>query len=327
MKVLVTGGAGFIGSHVVDGLRARGVTVRVFDMILPTFRTDIEFFQGSLLDLEALRMAMTDIDAVYHLAAVADVKDVFEEPHYSESINVRGTINALEAARRAKLRRFIYGSTTWVYSEVTEQSVDEDTPLRPPSHLYTATKIASEYYCQCYSKLYGLPTTILRYGIPYGPRARDGAVVPIFVKKALSGQPLTIAGDGLQFRKFVYVEDLAEGNVLALKPAGENKIYNLDGSEKVTIKQIAKTIQKLIGNVKIEYVPGRPGDFSGKEISSERAGRELKWKPKVSFEEGVRRYIAWYKERENAARLEEERLDQTLRETDEPGNRSAGAQP
>ena len=105
MKVLVTGGSGFIGSHVVDKLRDRGVEVRVFDMIMPTFRKDIEFYHGSLLDLEALKMAMSGIEAVFHLAAVADVKDVFEEPHYSESINVRGTINVLEAARKAKLKR------------------------------------------------------------------------------------------------------------------------------------------------------------------------------------------------------------------------------
>jgi len=313
MKALVTGGAGFIGSHVVDKLRGRGVNVRVFDMVMPTFRSDIEFYQGSLLDLQALRMAISGIDVVFHLAAIADVKDVFEEPHYSESINVRGTINVLEAARKAKVRRLVYGSTTWVYSEVSESHVDEETSLRPPSHLYTATKIASEYYCQCYSKLYNVPTTILRYGIPYGPRARDGAVVPIFVEKAISGKPLTIAGDGLQFRKFVYVEDLAEGNVLALKPNAENRTYNLDGAEKVSIKQIAETIQKLIGNVSIEYVEGRPGDFAGKEISSERARRELDWAPRISFEEGVRRYIAWYQERETERRNDEERLDQALR--------------
>jgi UDP-glucose 4-epimerase len=291
-------------------------------MVMPTFRKDIEFFHGSLLDPEALKMSMTEIDAVYHLGAVADVKDVFEDPHYSENINVRGTINALEASRKAKVSRFIYGSTTWVYSEVRENAINEDTPLSPPSHLYTATKIASEYYCRCYTQLYGLPTTILRYGIPYGPRARDGAVIPIFVRKALSGQPLTIAGDGLQFRKFVYVEDLAEGNVLALKHIGENKIFNLDGLEKVSIKQIAETIQKLIGNVRIEYIEGRPGDFSGKEISSERASRELNWEPKVSFEEGVRKYIAWYQHWENERRLDEERLDQALRQPS--GTRTSG---
>ncbi len=312
MKALVTGGAGFIGSHVVDKLCDRGVRVRVFDMVMPTFRTDIEFYHGSMLDLEALRMAMNGIDVVYHLAAVADVKDVFDEPHFSESINVRGTINVLEAARKIGVGRIIYGSTTWVYSEVTDVHVDEDTLLKPPSHLYTATKIASEYYCQCYSKLYNLPATILRYGIPYGPRARDGAVVPIFVKKAFSGQPLTIAGDGSQFRKFVYVEDLAEGNVLALKPAAANRIYNLDGIEKVSIKMIAETIQKFVGNVTIEYIQARPGDFAGKEISSERARLELNWEPRTSFEEGVGRYIAWYKEREEQRRREAEKLDQAL---------------
>ncbi len=312
MKALVTGGAGFIGSHVVDKLCDRGVRVRVFDMVMPTFRTDIEFYHGSMLDLEALRMAMNGIDVVYHLAAVADVKDVFDEPHFSESINVRGTINVLEAARKIGVGRIIYGSTTWVYSEVTDVHVDEDTLLKPPSHLYTATKIASEYYCQCYSKLYNLPATILRYGIPYGPRARDGAVVPIFVKKAFSGQPLTIAGDGSQFRKFVYVEDLAEGNVLALKPAAANRIYNLDGIQKVSIKMIAETIQKFVGNVTIEYIQARPGDFAGKEISSERARLELNWEPRTSFEEGVGRYIAWYKEREEQRRREAEKLDQAL---------------
>jgi len=284
----------------------------VFDMVMPTFRTDIEFYHGSLLSLEQLQMAMGGVDAILHLGAVADVKDVFEEPHYAESINVRGTINVLEAARKAKIKRVVYGSTTWVYSDVTETQVNEDTPLRAPSHLYTATKIASEYYCQSYSKLYSLPVTILRYGIPYGPRSRDGAVVPIFVRKALRGEPLTIAGDGMQFRKFVYVEDLAEGNVLALKSVAENKIYNLDGHEKVTIRQIAETVQKIVGNTKIEFVPARPGDFSGKEISSERARVELGWEPQIPFEEGVRRYVAWYRDRQMTAGFEWANLDQRL---------------
>jgi len=313
MKVLVTGGSGFIGSHVVDKLRVKGIEVRVFDMVMPTFRKDIEFYQGSLLDFDAVRMAMSGIEAVFHLAAIADVKEVYEDPHYAEAINVRGTINVLEAARKSKLRRVVYGSTTWVYSEVAEQYVDEQTPLHAPAHLYTATKIASEYYCQSYSKLYNLPVTILRYGIPYGPRARDGAVVPIFVGKALRGESLTLAGDGGQFRKFVYVEDLAEGNVLALKSVAANKIYNLDGNEKVTIKQIAEAVQKNIGNVAIEYISARPGDFSGKEVSSQLAKTDLGWEPTVSFEEGMKRYIEWYKERELLANEAWERLDSTLK--------------
>jgi len=311
--VMVTGGAGFIRSHLVDKLREKGIQVRVFDMVVPTHRTDIEFYHGSLLDLEALRMALAGIDVVFHLAAVADVKDVYDDPYYAESINVRGTMNVLEAARRGRRPRIIYGSTTWVYSEVTASSVDDRTPLSAPMHLYPATKIASEYYCQSYSKLYNVPVTILRYGIPYGPRARDGAVLPIFVRKALNGEPLTIAGDGLQFRKFVYVEDLAEGNLLALKAIAENKIYNLDGAEKVTIRQIAETVQRVVGNVQIELTPGRPGDFSGKEISSELVWRELGWHPKVSFEEGVRRYVNWYKDQVEASLAARIDLETVLR--------------
>lgn len=296
MKALVTGGSGFIGSHVVDKLKNEGVDVRVYDMVMPTFRSDIEYYHGSLLDFTSLGMAMSEIDVVYHLGAIADVKDVYEDPHYSESINTRGTINALEAARRAGIIKLVYGSTTWVYSEADGDNVDEGTPLHAPSHLYTATKIASEYYCQSYSKLYDLKTTILRYGIPYGPRARGGAVIPIFVRKALNGEPLTIAGDGLQFRKFVYVEDLAEGNVLGARKIADNKIYNLEGDVKISIKDIAETIKKILGNVKIEYIEGRPGDFSGKEISNKKAKEELGWKPKTSFEDGVKKYIDWYKE-------------------------------
>lgn len=313
MKVLVTGGSGFIGSHVVDKLREKGIEVRVYDMVMPTFRKDIEYYQGSLLDFQALRMALSGVDAVYHIGAVADVKDVFQEPHYAEAINVRGTINVLEAVRLSPIKRVIYASTTWVYEGCPEEFVDEKTPLGPPSHLYTATKIASEYYCTTYSKLYGLETTILRYGIPYGPRARSGAVIPIFVKKALAGEPLTIAGDGSQYRRFVYVEDLAEGNVLALKSIAKNKIYNLDGKEKITIKQIAETIQRIIGDVKIEYVPARPGDFKGKIASSELAKKELGWEPKTSFEEGLRKYIEWFKEQQEKKKNEWDRIDEKLR--------------
>lgn len=312
MQVLVTGGAGFIGSHLVEKLLERGIQVYVYD--LPAIRhrsptNNSVFIPGSILDTDSLRIAMGGMDAVYHLAAIADVKDVYEDPCYSENINVRGTINVLEAARRAHVPRVIYGSTTWVYSETESEVVNEETPISPPSHLYTATKLTSEYYCKCYDNLYGVASTILRYGIPYGPRARDGAVIPNFVSKALCGEPLTIAGDGSQYRQFVYVEDLAEGNVLALKEIAAHKTYNLDGGEKITIKQIAETIQKIIGQVEIQYTEARPGDFGGREIASSRARAELGWEASVPFEEGVRRYIQWYQERRTQRRDEQARLN------------------
>lgn len=309
MKVLVTGGSGFIGSHVVDKLRDKGFDVRVFDMVVPERREDVEFYQGSLLDFEALRMAMHSIDSVLHLAAIADVNDVFTEPHYAESINVRGTINVLEAARRSKIDRVVYGSTTWVYGDTHAGLIDEDTPLSAPSHLYTATKLAGEYYCQSYSRLYELPVTILRYGIPYGPRGRDRAVIPAFVRQAVEGGPIKISGDGLQFRQFVYVEDLAEANVLALREVGRNKVYNLDGTEKITIRQVAETVQRLVGNVTIEFGTARPGDFSGKVISSARAERELGWRATTPLEEGVRRYVDWYRSRQQRRKDAQGRIE------------------
>ena len=309
MKVLVTGGLGFIGSHVVDKLRDKGIEVRVYDLIhnADLRRRDVEYIHGSILDLKQLAGVMSGVYAVYHLAAIADVGVFLDDPHYSEQINVRGTINVLEAAREAGVKRVIYGSTTWVYSEADDMQVDEGTPLHPPSHLYTATKMVGEYYCKCYSEAYNVHTTVLRYGIPYGPRARDAAVIPSFVSKALGKKPLTIAGDGSQFRNFVYVEDLAEGNIMALKSTTPYRMFNLDGKEKITIRQIAETVQRIVGDAQIEFGPARSGDFAGKEVSSMRAHKELGWEASTSFENGVRKYVEWFKMRaEEHQRRDEE---------------------
>ena len=313
MRVLVTGGAGFIGSHVVDRLTAHGVIPLIYDHHRSPYHPDVEYFNGSILDVEGLRLAMNGIHAVIHLAAVADVKEVFEDPSYAETVNVRGTLCVLEAARRCKVSRVIYGSTTWVYSDCKGTEVDEESPIPPPSHLYTATKLASEYYCQAYNRLYGLPATILRFGIPYGPRARDGAVIPIFVQRALKRQPLTIQGDGLQFRQFVYVEDLAEGVVLSLKPAAENRTYNLDGTDRISIRQIAETIRDALGPTEIVSTPSRPGDFSGKTVRSVRAEKDLGWKASTPFREGVERYIRWLRSRQEQQDKTWSKVDAALR--------------
>ncbi len=312
MKVLVTGGAGFIGSHVVDRLIAHGVHPLIFDQQRSSYHPSVEHFIGSVLDVEALRLAMHDVQAVIHLAAIADVKEVLEDPFYAETVNTRGTMCVLEAARRDRITRVLYGSTTWVYSDCPHTGeVDEDTSIPAPSHLYTATKIASEFYCRAYASLYQVESTILRFGIPYGPRARDGAVIPIFVHKALQGEPLTIAGDGTQFRQFVYVEDLAEGVVLALQPLAANRIYNLDGAERVTIRQIAETVQALLGDVQIRTTPARPGDFGGKRVNSARAERELGWQATTPFRTGVERYIEWARGRETQKQLTWSKVDAT----------------
>jgi UDP-glucose 4-epimerase len=303
MRVLVTGGAGFIGSHVVDKLRARGHQPVIYDLRpSPWHDTDeVETVIGSITDREALERALENCDAVAHLAAMADVNDVHRDPEDAEQVNARGTAAVLEAARRAGVKRVAYASTIWVYSDCAPDEVDEETLLAPPSHLYTSTKLAGELYCKAYQELYGIDYTILRFGIPYGPRAREAAVIPAFVNKALAGDPLTLSGDGLQSRKFVYVEDLAEGVASGLDDAAVNRVFNLASDESVTIKQIAETIQELIGGVEIVYTPARPGDFGGKTVSSRRAQDELGWTAATPFSVGVRKYIEWRHEQAGTA--------------------------
>jgi UDP-glucose 4-epimerase len=285
---------------VVDKLRARGHEPVIYDLRPSPWHRDpahpIDTVLGSITDREALERALHSCDAVAHLAAVADVNDVHAEPEDAERVNARGTSAVLEACRRAGVKRIAYASTIWVYSDCVDEEVDEETLLPAPSHLYTSTKLAGELYCKAYQELYGIDYTILRFGIPYGPRAREAAVIPAFVGKAFRGEPLTLAGDGGQSRRFVYVEDLADGVALGLEEVATNRVYNLASSENVTIKQIAETVQELIGNVEIVYTPARPGDFGGKVVSSERAERELGWTAATPFHEGVRRYIEWRRE-------------------------------
>ncbi|MDX6721471.1 MAG: UDP-glucose 4-epimerase [Solirubrobacteraceae bacterium] len=299
MRVLVTGGSGFIGSHVVDRLLDAGHEARVFDVLdgARDPRDGCETVVGDLLDPPSLRAAAEGCEAIIHLAAAADVGLVAKDPAGSEALNARGTLNVLEAARETGAR-VIYASTIWVYSDVIASEVDEETPLALPSHLYTATKLAGEMYCHSYEQLYGVPSTILRFGIPYGPRARPAAVLPIFVNKALAGEALTIAGDGKQTRRFVYVEDLADGVVRALAPEACGRVYNLVSEEDTSVSAIAEAVRAAVGDVEITYTEGRAGDFAGAHVCGERAARELGWRARTPYAEGVRRYVAWHRENE-----------------------------
>ncbi len=296
MRVLVTGGAGFIGSHVVDRLLAAGHEPRIFDLVQSPYhrRDQVDTTLGDLLDPAAVRAAIRDCDAVLHLAAIADVNAVVADPSHAEAVNVRGTQTLLEAARNVSISRFAYASTVWVYSNPDDDSpVAEDSPLRLPAHLYTATKLAGEMYCHAYDELYGVPHTILRFGIPYGPRSRAAAVVAAFVARASAGEPLTIAGDGRQTRQFVYVEDLAQGCVAALAPQAAGRVYNLVADESVSIRQIADTVRELVAEVPIIHGPERTADVTIGHVSGERAATELGWHATTRFVDGVTGYVDW----------------------------------
>ena len=304
MKVLVTGGAGFIGSHVVDRLRAAGMTPVIFDVRPSPYHDDVETVIGDIRERDQLERAMEGCAAVAHLAAAADVDQVAKNPADAEALNSRGTLNVLEAAREAGVERVVYASTIWVYSNAQDGPVDEEATLHAPDHLYTATKLTGEMYCRSYAEMYGLECTILRFGIPYGPRARPAAVVPAFVRKARAGEPLTIAGSGEQSRRFVYVEDLAEGVVRGLSPEAGGRTYNLVSDEDVTVRRIAESVRDEVGDVEIVHTEARAADFKGVEVLGERAERELGWRARTPFSEGLRRYVAWVEE-EDAAQVPE----------------------
>lgn len=296
MKVGVIGGSGFIGSHIVDKLLKAGHDVSVFDIMRP-HRADVRHIFLDLFDFHKVVVALAgDYEVIYLLAAIANVNDIHKNPVETAIVNFQGVVNVLEALRRYG-GRLIFASTTWVYMLAEGREVDENAPLlvQNVNHTYTASKVAGELYIQSYNKLYGVDFTILRYGIPYGPRGRLGTVITNFVSRALRGEPILIYGDGNQNRNFIYVEDLAEGNVAALKEIAVNQIYNLEGLRQVSIKEIAETVRRLVKNVSIEYEEARPGDYESKIVSAEKAKRELGWRPKVDIEEGIRRYIEWYR--------------------------------
>src|SRR4051794_34183153 len=302
LRVLVTGGSGFIGSHVVGVLLLPRHGPVNFDRAESPYHSpgDLETVRGEATDVEAMAAAMDGCDAVIHLAAMADVNDVQADPVGAEEANSHATLAVLEAARRAGVGRVVYGSTIWVYSDCSSTAVCERTLLPPPAHLYTATKLAGELYCRSYAELYGVEYTVLRFGIPYGPRARDATVLAAFTRKALAGEPLTVAGSGDQTRRFVYVEDLADGVVRAVAPVAAGRSYNLAGTETTTILEIAEAVREFVGDAEIVHTPARAGDFGGKEVSSDRARDELGWEPVTPFREGARRYVEWRRAREEA---------------------------
>ena len=310
MKIAVTGGSGFIASHVVDHLLSAGHEVVVIDHRVRPHRDDVQFEDIDVLSLSALIQATAGCDFIFHLAAVSNVNYAHKYPVYTVDLNINGTANVLEAARLNGVKRVFFASTVWIYTGTRGHgSLTEDEPFHLPDagHIYTTSKIASEMIIHNYWQLYRQPFTILRYGIPYGPRMREELVIPIFIRKALKGEPIVIQGDGSQYRNYVYIEDLARAHLLALNQKAENQVYNLEGSRRISIADIAQTINRVLGGgIQIKYVPARPGDYAGKEVSAQKIRDELGWEPRIDFEEGMASTIAWFKNKCGNGRLSEE---------------------
>lgn len=297
-KVLVTGAGGFIGSHVVDALVESGKRVTALDRPgVPIHRRDLRPIAATIDDVDDLARACAGQEAVFHLAAVSDVNRAYADPVACVRANVLGTANVLEAARRAGVARVILASTVWVYNAAPDDAsepLSECTPLNidRASHVYTSSKLAGEMLLADWHRLYGLPYTVLRYGIPYGPRMRDELVIAKFIRRALAGEPLSVSQAS---RHFLYVGDLAGAHVSALRDVAAGQTYNLEGSEVVTIREVAEAVRDLVGrDVAIEESPSRPGDYRDRVVASAKAKRDLGWEAEVPFAEGLRRTFNWF---------------------------------
>ncbi|MCC6865607.1 MAG: NAD-dependent epimerase/dehydratase family protein [Ignavibacteria bacterium] len=296
MKILVTGGAGFIGSHVVDILLESGHEVIIYDLEIPVYSQNCRSIAGDVNDAEKLNKACIGVHAIYHMAAQANVNIFLNLPVISNLNTSNSTLNVLEAARNNNVSRVMLSSTEWIYGSINndeDTQITEETPYaQNPDHLYTSSKIAAELFCKNYKTLYGVNYTIMRYGIPFGERARPETVTPIFINKILNNEEITIHGTGSQTRQFIYVRDLAEGNAACLKQEGENQIFNINGREVIKVIDIVTTLEEILGKkAKVKFIEDRAGNYKGRFISSNKAERMLGWKPKYTYREAMEKYV------------------------------------
>ncbi|MFN3651839.1 MAG: SDR family oxidoreductase [Armatimonadota bacterium] len=306
--VLVTGGAGFIGSHLVDGLLARGYSVRVLDDFstgsaenLAHVDDRIELIRGSILDAEAVRRAVAGCVGVLHEAAIASVARSVDDPVGVNQVNVGGTIGVLTAARDAGVRHFVYAASAAAYGNSTRLPLQEG-ELPDPLSPYAVTKLAGEQYCRVFHRLFGMQTVALRYFNVFGPRqslaSRYASVIPAFVTAALSGEPIPLEGDGTQSRDFVYVGDVVRANLLALEtPSAGGEILNIGEGRRTDLNLLIRRLGELSGREpRVERGPARPGDITHSVADVSRAAQVLGYRPETGFAEGLRQTVEWFRQ-------------------------------
>ncbi len=307
MRILVTGGAGFIGSHVVDAYIEAGHDVVVVDNLVTGKRTNVHpqarFYEVDIRDEEAMRRIFADEkpDIVNHQAALANVRESMEKPREYAEVNILGSIVLLELSRQFGVRKFIYASTGGaVYGEPQFLPVTEDHPINPLDN-YGASKHAVEHYCYLYKANYGLDYTVLRYPNVYGPRQDplgEAGVIAIFTGRMLRGEACIINGSGEQQRDFVYVGDVAWANVLALDK-GSGEIYNLGWGRGVDINSLFRQLASVVGYTREPvYGPPKLGEVFRIYLDARKAREELGWVPCVPLDEGLERTVAYFREQE-----------------------------
>ena len=304
---LVTGGAGFIGSHIATALVKRGDRVRVLDNFLTGHRHNIahlegqiEFIEGDIRDEQITRQAMEGVRVVFHEAAIPSVPRSVVEPRPSHEVNVDGTFNVLLAAKEAGVKRLVFAASSSAYgeTEVLPKSVDMfPSPLSP----YAAHKLFGEFYCQVFSRVYGLETVSLRYFNVFGPRqdptSQYSGVISKFVTALLANEPPVIFGDGEQSRDFTYVDNVVSANLLAAEtPNADGTVVNVGVGDRITLNQLLAELQTILGtNLTPIYKETRAGDVRHSQADISYTEKMIGYKPVVGLSEGLRRTVEWYK--------------------------------
>lgn len=309
-EFLITGGAGFIGSNIAESLAARGHTVRVLDNFLTgkkenlaSLKGKVEFVEADLRDLTAMRRACEGVRFVIHQAALPSVPRSVADPILSNEINVTGTLNALVAARDATVERFVFASSSSVYGDTPELPKRETMPPHPISP-YGLQKLTGETYCRLFWELYQLPTVSLRYFNVFGPRqdpqSEYAAVIPRFVTMMLRGEAPTIFGDGTQSRDFSFVENVVEANLAACRAgkAAFGNTYNIALGDRITLLEFVALLNEILGTkIEPKLTAPRAGDILHSQADISAAISDLKYKPTVSFREGLQRTVEWYRQK------------------------------
>ncbi len=304
---LVTGGAGFIGSHLVEELVRRGERVRVVDNLSTGKRqniahlTSVEFVQGDLADLEVARRVVTGVDYVLHQAAIPSVPRSVQDPITSNRANIDASLNILVAARDAGVKRLVYAGSSSAYGDTPTLPKSETMPTAPLSP-YALQKLVAEQYCQMFTRLYRLETVTIRYFNVFGPRQDPSSpysgVISLFISALCEGRQPTIYGDGEHTRDFTYVANVVDGVLRACTAAGaKGEVINVATGGRISLNTLFKTIRELV-NARVEaiYAPPRPGDVKDSQADISKARRLLAYEPIVNFEEGLARTVAWYRD-------------------------------
>ncbi len=296
-NILVTGGAGFIGSHIVDRL-SPGNKVIVLDNLfsgslsnLKKSTDRITFIKGDILDETLVRNVVAEVEYVFHLAAhVGNIRSI-KDPYFDMEVNIKGTINLLEACRGSSIKRFVYTSSAAIFGEAKYLPIDEEHPLNPESP-YAVSKLAAEKYCFAFYKVHGVPTTALRYFNAYGLRqdtSEYANAISIFLNRIKDGEPLTIFGDGKQTRDFVFIEDIVTANILAAtQPAAVGEIFNIATGQTSSIEQLISIIRQISGQeTQVVYADFRRGEVRHSWADIGKARRLLGYSPETNFTEGL----------------------------------------